>query len=92
MITDYTFAPANMDERDVASEVTQDIHGLLGADKGYLRPTLKEYYESHGIDLQTPLRKNMVDPRAKESMRLLMKEEGLKRLLVSWWIDLIFKK
>ena len=57
MITDYTFAPANCDERDVAPEITQNIHGLLGADKGYLRPELKKYYDLQSVDLQTPFRK-----------------------------------
>ena len=41
MISDYTFAPANCDERDVAPEITQNIYGLLGADKEYIRPELK---------------------------------------------------
>ena len=72
MITDYTFAPANCDERDVAPEITQNIYGLLGADKGYLRPDLKQYYEFNDVDLQTPFRKNMVDLRPKESIRILM--------------------
>ena len=72
MITDCTFTPANCDERDVAPEITQDIHGLLGADKGYIRPELKEYYWCQCIDLQTPHRKNMVDLRPKESLRILM--------------------
>lgn len=72
MIIDYTFASANCDERDVAPEITQNINGLLGADKGYLRPELKQYYEYQDIDLQTPYRKNMVDKRPKESMRILM--------------------
>lgn len=72
MIIGYTFASANCDERDVAPEITQNIYGLLGADKGYLRPELKQYYECQDIDLQTPCRKNMVDLRPKESMRILM--------------------
>lgn len=72
MITDYTFASANCDERDVAPEITQNIYGLLGADKGYLRPDLKQYYEFNDVDLQTPFRKNMVDLRPKESIRILM--------------------
>ena len=72
MIIDYTFASANCDERDVAPEITQNINGLLGADKGYLRPELKQHYEYQGIDLQTPYRKNMVDKRPKESMKILM--------------------
>jgi len=72
MITGCTFAPANCDERDVAPEITQNIHGLLGADKGYIRPELKEYYWYQRIDLQTPHRRNMVDLRPKEALRILM--------------------
>lgn len=87
MIKDYTFASANMDERDVALEITQDIHGLLGADKGYLRPTLKEHYESQNVDLQTPLRKNMVDPRPKESMRILMKARRKIETVIGQLVD-----
>jgi len=72
IITDCTFAPANCDERDIAPEITQNIHGLLGGDKGYLRPTLKKYYEFQHVDLQTPFRKNMIDHRPKGAMRILM--------------------
>ena len=72
MISDYTFAPANCDERDVAPEITQNIYGLLGADKGYIRPELKQYFTYRHIDLQTPYRRNMIDIRPKESMRILM--------------------
>ncbi|MEK5765367.1 transposase, partial [Acinetobacter junii] len=56
-----------------APEITNDIYGLLGADKGYLRPELKRYYEYQGIDLQTPFRKNMIDFRPKETLQILMK-------------------
>ncbi len=72
MITNYTFAPANCDERDVAPEITQNIYGLLGADKGYIRPELKQYFRHQYLDLQTPYRRNMVDLRPKESIRILM--------------------
>ena len=72
MITGYTFAPAHCDERDVAPEITQDIQGLLGGDKGYLRPELKHYFKYQDIDLQTPYRKNMTDSRSKEAMARLM--------------------
>ena len=73
MITGYTLAPAHCDERDVAPEITKDIYGLLGADKGYLRPELKRYYQYQGIDLKTPFRKNMIDSRPKEAIQILMK-------------------
>lgn len=60
------------DERDVAPEITQNIYGLLGADKGYIRPELKQYFMYQYLELQTPYRRNMVDLRLKESIRILM--------------------
>ncbi len=44
MIKEFTFAPANIDERDVAPYIIENITGLLGADKGYIRPELTKYY------------------------------------------------
>ena len=73
MVTGYAFAPANVDEREIAPEITPNIHRLLGADKDYLRPSLNEYYKFQYVNLRAPLRKNMLDLRSKESMRLLMK-------------------
>lgn len=73
MIKGFTFATANADERDVAPEITQHITGLLGADKGYIRPELTDYYRKQCIDLQTPLKKNMLDKRPKSVVNRLMK-------------------
>lgn len=72
MIKGFTFATAKADERDVAPEITQNITGLLGADKGYIRPELTAYYQEQGVDLQTPLRKNMTDNRPKSVIKRLM--------------------
>ncbi|WP_343597515.1 IS982 family transposase [Acinetobacter sp.] len=87
MITGYTYTPAHCDERDVAPEITQNIYGLLGGDKGYLRPQLKQYYEYGGIDLQTPFRKNMRDSRPKEAMRILMKARRKIETVISQLTD-----
>ena len=87
MITGYTFAPANIDEREIAPEITPNIHGLLGADKGYLRPSLNEYYKFQYVDLQIPLRKNMLDLRSKESMRLLMKARRKIETVIDQLVD-----
>ncbi len=58
VICDYTFAAANIDERDVLQDMTDEIHGLLIGDQGFIRPFLKEEPARQGIDFQTPLRKN----------------------------------
>jgi hypothetical protein len=72
VISGYTFAPANVDERDVLQEMTCHIQGLLIGDKGFIRPVLKAELAKHGIDLQTPLRKNMTDTRSASWVQVLM--------------------
>jgi hypothetical protein len=83
MIKGFTIAPANVDEREVAPDITSHIHGLLGADKGYISPKLAQYYETQGIDLQTPLRRNMKDDRSKPVVRRLMKSRRIVETVIS---------
>jgi hypothetical protein len=45
---------------------------LIG-DKGFISKDLDEECDDHAIDLQTPLRRNMSDPRDKEAVRRLMR-------------------
>ena len=42
VISGYTFASANIDERDVLQDMTQGLRGLLIGDKGFIKPSLKE--------------------------------------------------
>lgn len=65
VICGYTFAAANIDERDVLQDMTDGLRGFLLGDKGYIRPILKEELAEQGLNLQTPLRKNMHDDRPK---------------------------
>lgn len=71
--TAFTVTAANIDERDALPELTDDIWGLLIADKGLIRPELKEYLRKNGVDLQTPLRDNMKDSRSKTCVKRLMR-------------------
>ncbi len=50
-----------------------EIYGLLIGDKSFIRPLLKEELAQQGIDLQTPLRKNMKDERPKTFVHQLMR-------------------
>ena len=45
---------------------------MVIADKGLIRPSLKEHLKKRGIDLQTPLRDNMKDKRPKWLMNWAM--------------------
>ena len=72
VISGYTVAPANIDERDLLQNITEGITGLVIGDKGFIRPFLKQELKEQGIDLRTPLRKNMKDPRPKAVVEQLM--------------------
>lgn len=63
VISAATFAPANIDERDVCPEIVETIQGLLLGDKGYIRPDLCKELSCNGLSLQTPLKDNMKDDR-----------------------------
>ena len=82
IICGYTFTAANVDERDVLPEMAAGLHGLLIGDKGYIRPSLKQELEQQGIDLQTPLRKNMQDIRSKAFVSLLMSSRRLVETVI----------
>jgi hypothetical protein len=82
IICGYTFTAANVDERDVLPEIVTGLQGLLIADKGYIRPNLKQELEQQGIDLQTPLRKNMQDLRSKAFVSQLMSSRRLVETVI----------
>ena len=58
-----TITATNIDERISIYDLLHNVDGLLIGDKGYIKPSLKSDCYSYGIDLQTPLRKSMVDSR-----------------------------
>lgn len=72
LILNLTFAPANSDERDVLPELVTKYKGMMIADKGLIRPELTQLLASQDLDLQTPLRKNMKDPRPKSVVYQMM--------------------
>jgi len=82
VICGYALAAANVDERDVLPEMAVGLHGLLIGDKGYIRPGLKQELAEQGIDLQTPLRKNMRDPRPKAFVSQLMSSRRLVETVI----------
>jgi len=87
VICGYTFASANIDERNVLQDMTDGIKGLLIGDKGFIRPLLKQELAEQGIDLQTPLRKNMEDPRPKPYVKQLMRVRRLVETVIGQLAD-----
>ena len=65
-------APAHIDERDILPELISGLTGDIIADKGLIRPHLKEALAHQGLKLHTPLRNNMHDPRPKSFLSQIM--------------------
>lgn len=72
-VVGFTLAPANIDERDVLDNMRGLLSGLLIGDKGLLSKLRQAELADDGIDLQTPLRDNMEDPRPKTAVQRLLK-------------------
>ncbi len=71
-----TVTATNVDERDAAHDVLSAIEGLVLGDKGYIRPQLEADCAAPGIDLQTPVRRNMQKPRPRWWLKLLRSGRG----------------
>lgn len=73
VITAWTVTPATGDEREALWDLTDGVYGLVLGDKGYLSAFLQAELATTGIDLQTPLRTNMTDPRPLWVVRQLIR-------------------
>jgi len=62
LITAYTVTGANVDEREAAWDLLDDVVGWLLGDKGYLSAFFAALLREQDVRLDTPVRKNMVDP------------------------------
>jgi Transposase DDE domain len=77
VISNFAFAAANIDERDVLPENIDDLTGLMLGDKGLIRPQLSEYLAKNGIQLVHPLRSNMQETRDPAYINAIMNQRRL---------------
>lgn len=88
IISNITFTPANIDERESLWEIVDNISGLLLADKALLGDDFQKQLRSEsGINLQTPMRQNMQDPRAKDAGRWLVSTRRLVETVIGQLTD-----
>jgi len=73
VVTSFELTAANVDERDVLPQTAKDLFGLMVGDKGLIRPQLKQDLAFQGLDLETPLRRNMQDHRDPKAVTRLMR-------------------
>jgi len=86
-IVGFTLASANIDERAVLGNIGDQILGLLIADKGLVSEPLQTELATDGIDLQTPLRDNMLDPRPKSAVQRLLKTRRLVETVIGQLVE-----
>lgn len=82
VITACTVTTASGDEREALWELTEGVHGLVIGDKGYISAFVKAELATVGIDLQTPLRANMTDPRPPRVVRQLTQARRLVETVI----------
>lgn len=83
MITGITVTPANVDERESLWDIIPTLRGLLIADKGLIGEDYQEQIRTQtSVNLQTPTRNNMSDPRGKDCNRWLISTRRLVETVI----------
>lgn len=78
-----TYTPANVDERTSLDHLHGNIRDIVLADKGFIDQNRKADLVSSGINLQTPLRKNMTENRPPDYLSWLLKTRKLIETAIS---------
>jgi Transposase DDE domain len=81
-ISDITLTQAHVDEREALWDVVGSTPGLVIGDKGFICSALKSELAEKNLDLQTPLRQNMKDNRALESLKRLKSKRRLVETVI----------
>ena len=76
-ILGFYITAANIDERETADWITQDLWGKLFGDKGYISQTLFEHLMKRGLKLITKLRKNMKNRLVLMEEKLLLRKRAI---------------
>ncbi len=82
VVTGFTVMAANHDEAEGLYECMSGQTGLLEGDKGFIRPLHKEALSQMGLNLQTPLRRNMQDDRPEDYVKELMRDRRLVETVI----------
>lgn len=82
VVTGINVMAANHDEVEGVGECLHGQTGLMPGDKGFIRPIHQTELQTIGLNLQTPLRRNMKDDRPKEYVQELMRERRLVETVI----------
>lgn len=76
-ILGFYVTAANVDERETADWITQDLWGKLIGDKGYISQTLFDQLMVRGLKLITKLRRNMKNRLLEMEEKLLLRKRAI---------------
>ncbi len=82
-----TATVACVGERDSLPEIINNIKRLLLGDKGLIRPSLKAELLKEGVNLQTPLRRNMKDDKDQKIVRSVTSVRRLAETVIGQLTD-----
>lgn len=69
--------PGNMDDRKPLEQMTQKLYGKLFGDKGYISQSLFETLFQRGLELITPIRKNMKNQLMHLTDKILLRKRSI---------------
>jgi Transposase DDE domain len=81
-LSGFVLTPANASEREALLDVSPGLVGAMLGDKGYISAPLKEELAQQGLDLQTPLRKNMHDERSPACVKRIVSARRLVETVI----------
>ena len=88
IITSITLTAANIDERESLYEVVAHRDGLLIADKALIGAEYQHQFRAEtGVNLQTPMRSNMKDPRGKHASKWITSTWRLVETVIAQLIE-----
>ena len=82
VVANITVTAANIDERESLWDITNNVTGLVIADKGLIGADYQKEQKNAGINLQTPKRSNMTDDRGKKFNRWLVSTRRLVETVI----------
>jgi hypothetical protein len=88
IVSAFMVTPANIEEHRTIEELSERFEGLVIGDKGFIGAALKARLKKKGIDLQTPLKKNMKDER---DPRFVSKIKSMRRMVETVIAQLIHR-
>ena len=81
-LSGFMLTPANGSERDAMLAMSDNITGVMLADKGFISADLQTKLANQNIELQTPFRKNMDDNRNPDFVKWIISTRRLVETVI----------